>query len=211
MALPSSCHQIGECKQHVSAAVVVLDINGVLADVRKKHAARPACRHFDLMLPSGQPVYFRPGIETLATYLTNNFRERTVLWTSRKAENAFPIENELYYRYGFRFARYLHGEDCACVVHYHPLKDANTLFRIMNLSPQKDVVVFVDDHVDRIDAGSRQRQQQKQNNVVLVPIETYDAKVDEEEYTAKQLLRGQKEKTGWVVKLVSALADYADG
>lgn len=201
---------------HVYPAVVVLDINGVLADVRKKHSARPIRRPPDLMLPSGQPVYFRPGIETLATYLCDRFRGRTVLWTSRKANNAFPIEKELYYKYGFQFSAYLHGEDCARIVQYHPLKDPKTLFKLMNLSPQRDVVLFVDDHADRIEGitSAGDRHSSAFLPAVLVPVETYDAKIEEEENEINGGIGGDNAattpKTAWLGKLLRILDGYTE-
>jgi hypothetical protein len=78
--------------------VVVLDINGVLADVRKKaHPAIPAGLYAAsdvFIIPNGQHVYLRPGIVEFLRSVIGLIRQKggmVGIWTSRMQRNADPI------------------------------------------------------------------------------------------------------------------------
>lgn len=128
----------------------VLDINGVLADVRKKSAPRVPYDP-DLTIPSGQAVYMRPRVslfcERLSDIVENHPEIKVVVWTSRLKANAEPIERYLRDRYGLEAQAYLHGEDCRSYCGYHPQKSAAVL---RELVPEAGHVVFVDDSPKRL-------------------------------------------------------------
>jgi len=137
---------------------VVLDINGVLADVRKKSESVPDGIGHDLVIPSGQRVYMRPHLLELCNYLYNitlhDPKVKVVMWTSRKKINAEPIEEFLASKFGLKPSVYLHGDDCKQFSGFHPVKDAHILRR--NMGCEVGHVVFVDDAPERIklDHGS---------------------------------------------------------
>ena len=107
--------------------VLVLDINGVLADVRKRRERRPWGRQPDLVLHNGQPVYLRPGVAAFLAAVSR-LRAQSVLWTSRRAENARPIEELLsVVAPEWRPTNCLHGEDCRYTRNFKPQKDSRTL------------------------------------------------------------------------------------
>lgn len=146
---------------------VVLDINGVLADVRKKYEKTPVRRPCDLIIPSGQKVYIRPGIERLFNFLNNmNESVKVVVWTSRKRVNADPILMRLAAaEYDLRPMLYLSGEDCPSCYDYHPVKEAHIVRQRLRLDPSSRIV-FLDDNPDylRLDSCS-----------TVLPVKTYKA------------------------------------
>jgi hypothetical protein len=137
---------------------IVLDINGVLADVRKMRAPPVSSSlQCDLVIPSGQKVYMRPDIDLLFKFFyAYRDRMQIVLWTSRKKVNAKPIENLLRERYGFEPSLYLHGEDCKDHFGYHPGKNSSIVRREMRLK-NTDQIIFVDDSPERIIADANTR------------------------------------------------------
>lgn len=140
--------------------IVVLDINGVIADIRKRGARKPDDRQPDVMLPSGQPVYFRPGVED---FLRSLKRWQVVLWTSRRAVNAKPVEDALRREYRFVPGAYMHGEDCGQYQGYHPVKDASAA-RMCIHAPAQEPVMFVDDNPQYVTG----------NDSYIVQVPTYD-------------------------------------
>lgn len=147
--------------------LLVLDINGVLGDVRKRSA--PTVRHRvpDLTLPNGQPFYLRPS----ARY----FMERchslgtVALWTARKEINARPIENYLEELGCLRpHDVRMHGEDCGLIVNFHPIKDVCAL-RLKYPQFKDEYVIFVDDSPENIMADPHSS---------LFPVHTYTAMKD---------------------------------
>lgn len=146
------------------STIIVLDINGVLADVRKRSCRD--CAH-DLTIPSGQRVYMRPRLHEFcdALRMLCGDTSEIVLWTSRKRVNAEPIERLLADEYGLRAKAYLHGEDCRHMVGFHPVKDAATVRRIMRREGSCRVV-FVDDSPERI---------RLDRDSTAIRVRTYDA------------------------------------
>ena len=159
--------------------IVVLDINGVLADVRKKND--PASRDVpvDLVIPSGQKVYLRPQLDKFFNFL-NNMKAihpglRIVMWTSRKAINADPIEQRIMKDHDFVPEVYMHGEDCKEYQGFHPLKDSRILRNKLHLG-SRDRVVFVDDSPERIKLDKFSQ---------VMPIQTFSAG----QYEDKELVK----------------------
>lgn len=78
--------------------VIILDINGVLADVRKIQMPEVPPGYFhskDIYnMPNGQIVYLRPGIIPVLSDVIKKTRETNLsigIWTSRLRKNALPI------------------------------------------------------------------------------------------------------------------------
>lgn len=136
----------------MTSLTIVLDINGVLANVRKKSDGAPDGVEHDLVIPSGQRVYMRPHLLEFCNYLHNITRDnpgiKVVMWTSRKRVNAEPIERYLSDKYRLDPFLYLHGEDCEQLSGFHPVKDSEILKRKMRYNAGH--VVFVDDAPERI-------------------------------------------------------------
>jgi hypothetical protein len=125
--------------------IVILDINGVLADVFTRGDRRPEGRMPDTVLPSGQPVYLRPGLEEFFDLLDKH-RWHVVLWTSRRAANAKPIEDLLRHRFGFDPEIKLHGEDCRGRIEHHPVKDIAAIRNRLGEWARSTRIVVVDDN-----------------------------------------------------------------
>ena len=120
----------------------VIDINGVLGDVKRINQA-VAGRTPDAFLTNAQQLfYWRPGAEHFLQRLKQIPDLRLFLWTSRTKRNAAPIEQMI--RPLKVFDGFLHGEDCAVIRDFHPVKDVGALRRkypdICDTS-----IVFVDD------------------------------------------------------------------
>lgn len=135
--------------------VVVLDINGVLADVRKKSAAKPKGIQADLHIPSGQSVYMRAHLKEFSNYVRNLVARvpnmKVVMWTSRKADNALAIEEYLRDVHGLEPEFYMHGEDCRERSGFQPIKDVRILRRRLgSVDGYNCHVVFVDDSPEYI-------------------------------------------------------------
>ncbi len=130
--------------------VYVLDINGVLADVRR----RDNRLHASLVMSNGQRVYLRPGLRELVDYLLPLKTSGTAvfaLWTSRTRENAAAIERLFsdatcgaFDRLVPRYMRF-YGEDCSKPRPgtFKPVKSAMTMRR--RLLQDDDEIVFIDD------------------------------------------------------------------
>lgn len=149
--------------------IIVLDINGVLADVRKKCDPAPGDVPVDLVIPSGQKVYLRPHLDELFNFLGNMKAShpglRIAMWTSRKAVNAEPIEERIRKDHEFVPEVYMHGEDCKEYQGFHPLKDSRILRSRMHLGG-RDRVVFIDDSPERIKLDRFSQ---------VLPIQTFSA------------------------------------
>ena len=147
--------------------ILVLDINGVLADVRKIGTDGPKNRGPDAITQqSQQQVYLRPGLRDFISGLSRKDMQ-IVLWTSRLSRNSWAIEYELRKR-GLRPHKTLHGEDCIHKQDVYPVKDIDTVRKACGV-PSNTTVVFCDDHPDRVIGG------------ICIPVATYDAMTDENE------------------------------
>lgn len=88
------------------------------------------------------------------------------LWTSRKEQNAAPIEQYLEYcGYLHPETLRLHGEDCNTIVDFHPIKDV-ALLRAKYPQYKEEYIVFVDDSPNRIVLDI---------NSEVVAVQTYNA------------------------------------
>jgi hypothetical protein len=112
----------------MARAAIVLDINGVLADVRKK--SQPAVpqgrysREDQFVMPNTQRVFLRPGALDFLAEVTGGMAQAgggvvAGVWTSRLRKNAVPILQWLeglmrtrHARCAFQFSFLLSGEDC---------------------------------------------------------------------------------------------------
>lgn len=140
-----------------SNITIVLDINGVLADVKKKCAPAPQEVPVDLVIPSGQKVYMRPHLDEFFNFLNNmriaHPKLRVAMWTSRKFINAKPIEVKIRKDCDFMADIYLHGEDCQEYQGFHPIKDVQILRSKLKLAANERVL-FIDDSPERIKLDS---------------------------------------------------------
>lgn len=144
--------------------LIVLDINGVLGDVRKRTAITVRHRSPDVILPTRQPFYLRPNAPHFIAKC--NVLGAVALWTSRKEVNAAPIEKYLEVHDCITSDTIrMHGEDCGLVVDFHPIKDACVL-RLKYPQYKNEHIIFVDDSPDNImlDANSE-----------IIPVRTYNA------------------------------------
>ena len=145
--------------------IVVLDINGVLADVRRHEAPRinERIRVPDVMLPNKQRVYLNPACLDLFQWLDSQTPNVvTVMFTSRAERNAMPIETLLRDKFvQYRPVLSLHGEDCGhggCAGEpWRPQKSSHVVTRrIGGSSPsggRSSIVIFVDDNPERLVLG----------------------------------------------------------
>ena len=141
--------------------LIVLDINGVLGEVRKSRVAHKVP---DVVLPTRQVFYSRPDVGFFLW--TCSLKGPVALWTSRKQVNAAPIEQYLKDKQKLGHDTIcLHGEDCPRVINFRPIKDVSILRRKY---PQyaKEHVIFVDDSPEKIILDS---------NSQIVKVQTYNA------------------------------------
>lgn len=123
--------------------VVVIDVNGVLGDVRKMRAALSGRTPDAFLCSSNQVFYWRPGAVEFLKRLKSIPNICLVLWTSRLRKNAAPIEAQL--QASQYFHAMLHGEDCEERRDgFHPLKDVRILRRYFE-EIRNAVIAFVDD------------------------------------------------------------------
>lgn len=135
-------------------AVVVLDLNGILVDVRRREAAAVRGRVPDAVLPNGQKVFLHPHAGDFLRWIFSLKDVDVVTYTSRLRHNADPVEKLLESStpsaFGpevvFRPVAKLHGEDCKPAgtnrsEPFHPVKtlgfviEAVESFRQRGLTP----------------------------------------------------------------------------
>lgn len=148
------------------AAVIVVDINGVLGEVTKRRASTDRdC----IFLPSGQRFYLNTAAESfLKSLCSRGFP--LVLWTSRLRKNARPIENLPPIK-NIPFIAMLHGEDCAHANGngYHPIKRVSYLRERLPPHLKESEIVLIDDSPKYIETDPKSR---------IVCCETYRAEED---------------------------------
>jgi hypothetical protein len=132
--------------------IVVLDLNGVLMDVRRLEAPKVAGRPPDAVLPNRQKAYSRPWCREFLDQL-RDLECTPVLFTSRLRRNAVPVEQAI----GDDLipAVRLYGEDCegTCPDEpWRPLKSAAAVLHRLDGGGDRQLL-FVDDNPDRIDLG----------------------------------------------------------
>lgn len=131
------------------AMIIVLDLNGVLVDVRRYEDPVISDRTPDIVLPNRQKAYFNPHAKEFIDWLTDA-NVRTVLYTSRTRVNAAPIEKAISDMCPtFKAALLLHQEDCDGMDGWRPIKSSAAILRSLPKSAAEDIV-FVDDHPERI-------------------------------------------------------------
>ena len=126
--------------------VVVVDINGVLGDVRKLRSAVAGRTPDAFLCSSNQVFYWRPGAHEFLKRIKAIPEVCLVLWTSRLRKNAAPIEAQIRDLPGMQFHAMLHGEDCHARDRsgFHPIKDVRTLRRYY-AEVGSAIIAFVDD------------------------------------------------------------------
>ena len=143
----------------MSKPLLVIDINGILGDVRKRlvHTRK---RSYDAKLPSGQFFYLHPYADLfLWTLVERGYK--LILWTSRTRHNAEPIEKLLF---PIPFIDAFHGEDCPTVKDFKPVKDVRCLRRLY-----REDIAFIDDSPESIVLDDRS---------TTIRCKSYDAEVD---------------------------------
>lgn len=159
--------------------VVVLDINGVLADIKKQHTRdRSPGRPADFVVPgTGQKVYFRPGLHEFARRLSrlrSSCGVVVVSWTSRRSHNALSVEAVLRRSYGLVTDAALHGEDSRGLglTGYRPRKSASVVRDVVGRlghGAGRFDILFVDDSPAKI---------LRDPESTVLPVRTYNASID---------------------------------
>jgi hypothetical protein len=172
-------------KPSLAVTVIVLDLNGLLADVRRKEAPSVNFRKPDATLPNGQRAYLNPNWRGfLSSVLSMGPSVRVVMYTSRLAKNSEPVEKLLQPEI-LGVHSILHGEDCLPPKYgavgsekFHPLKTVDAVLRAV-AGCKSSNVIFVDDNPHRILLNGGER---------IVKVKTYDALADE--YDSLVVLKG---------------------
>jgi hypothetical protein len=162
--------------------IIVLDLNGVLFDVRRLESARVAGRPPDVVLPNRQKAYVRPGCFGFLKSLAG-IPCTLVLFTSRLRKNAEPIEGFL--GRSLTASIGLYGEDCdrTCEELRRPVKSARVVAgRLGRPLGAKENMVFVDDHPERIDVAMPNA-----GVAYTIGVSCYDAARDGEDAAAEGL------------------------
>lgn len=131
--------------------IIVLDLNGVLVDVRRYDDPPVTARDPDIILPNRQKAYLNPCAKEFIDWLTDA-DVTVVLYTSRTKANASPIEQSIFAMCpNFKPALLLHQEDCDGMDGWRPIKSSRVVLKAfrMDQSESSDIV-FVDDHPEKI-------------------------------------------------------------
>ena len=172
--------------------VGVLDINGVLADVRKISSARVRNKSPDLVLPNGQHVHYRPEMIKLYRHIERQC-DTIIIFTSRLRKNAMPIIEDMSRKFGIKIPRLiLCGEDCKYRSDnepWRPVKDTETVLCALEnvLSVKPTSVTFIDDNPERIKITS-----DRPVAVSAIRIPTYDAAATHVELDLQKLCIARK-------------------
>lgn len=134
--------------------VVVLDLNGVLVDVRRYEEQAVTRRAPDIVLPNRQKAYLNPCAKEFIDWLTGASVD-VVLYTSRTKNNAAPIERAISDMCPcFKPALMLHQEECDGTSGWRPTKTVEAVLAGLRRPELKaEDVVFVDDHPNSIKLG----------------------------------------------------------
>jgi hypothetical protein len=134
--------------------VVVLDINGILADIRRREAPLVTDKDPDAILPNGQKAYMHPLCHQFLHSLLDLPNVTVVLYTSRLKHNSEPVERLLEPEIR-KVAAVLHGEDCLGpdlnapgTEKYHPRKTSTAVTSAAKC--REEDIIFVDDNPHRI-------------------------------------------------------------
>lgn len=141
--------------------IIVLDINGVLADVRRREAPPVTDRAPDVVLPNRQKAYLHPNCKTFLEWLAASQQHvGVVMFTSRTCKNAACLEEILSALCpALRPIAVLHGEDCKGKMcpgeSWHPMKSASAVYDACSRNARAPTkMLFVDDHPERINLDS---------------------------------------------------------
>lgn len=164
--------------------VVVLDLNGILADVRRREAAPVLHRKSDVVLPNGQKAYMHPHCLKFLHAILALDGVRVVLYTSRLKHNSEPIER-LLSPYISQVAAVLHGEECdepdrgaIGSDRFHPIKTIGAVVDALiaggaHRSNDPMTVIFLDDNPHRIRVASQSLSPSVK--VKMLRVGSYDA------------------------------------
>ena len=147
--------------------LIVLDLNGVLVDVRRYEDPPISDRRPDIVLPNRQKAYFNPFAKEFIDWLTGT-NVQIVLYTSRTKSNAAPIERAIFEMCPlFKPILLLHQEDCDGMDGWRPTKSTAVILSRLKEDEKMSAsdVVFVDDHPERI----------KLSGASWVKVSRYDA------------------------------------
>lgn len=143
--------------------IVVLDLNGVLVDVRRYEDPPIRHRAADIVLPNRQRAYMHPLMVKFLEWLSNT-SVPVVLFTSRTSSNAAPIERALQQLCpDFKPVAMLHQEECDEQDGWRPVKSSHKVLEKLKDNPhlnhfddpslrfpRAQDLVFVDDHPERV-------------------------------------------------------------
>lgn len=131
--------------------IIVLDLNGVLVDVRRYEDPIITTREPDIVLPNRQKAYLNPNTKEFIDWLTDA-DVTVVLYTSRTGVNAAPIEQLISLICpNFKPTLLLHQEDCDGMDGWRPIKSARVVMKAFGMDPSEaSDIVFVDDHPEKI-------------------------------------------------------------
>lgn len=141
--------------------IIVLDINGVIAEVRKPHDSKSGA---DLVLPNGQPVFYRSDCKEYIESLCAKC-DLVVIYTNRMRKNAMPIIIDMIQNRGLpNRIPIMTGEDCLQMCEdepWRPKKSAEAVIlklrRLIGITnPSRGIrsIEFIDDNPQRIDLDS---------------------------------------------------------
>lgn len=178
-------------KDELATVAVVLDINGVLADVRRHEAPPVLLRRPDAVLANRQKAYVHPAAREFLRWLCAG-RVPTIMFTSRSRQNAAAVELRLERDCGadaYAPLLRMYGEDCdglSCPGEsWRPMKSDTAVRRRLTaetgIAPDA-LLIFVDDHPDRVLIGDPSR-------ACAVHVESYDALRDDDASAADKLAR----------------------
>lgn len=162
---------------------VVLDMNGIFADFRRREARPVTDVEPIAVLNNGHKVYLHPQAGKFLQWVSDLPNVKVITYTSRLKKNAEPVE--LLLRKFFSPIARLYGEDCKPAgtlrdEPYHPVKTLGAVISAIAaynlklyagrheqppLAINPHSVIFVDDHPQRIESGGAH----------VVHAKTYDA------------------------------------
>lgn len=167
--------------------VAVIDINGVVADVRRWEAPRITDRTPDAVLPNRQKVYMHPSCSEFFAWL-KSARIPVVMFTSRNTKNAEDIERWLRDNVeAYSPVLTMHGEDCGGLKYplepWRPMKSDSAVRTQLVRAGRTDLagktLVFVDDHPERIRTTGYSNYDCYDS--VPIKVDTYDAMTVDDE------------------------------
>jgi hypothetical protein len=172
--------------------VVVIDINGVLGDVRRLYQACSGRTPDVFLCESSQVFYLRPGAKEFLKRLKAIPGISLILWTSRLRRNAAPIEAEL--KASQFFHATMHGEDCFDKRDsFHPVKDVRTIRRYY-AEIRNATIAFLDNKPQYLNTDTAS---------FFIPCGTYDAAKNRE-------AEEEERKLSWLAEYIEDVAEQCN-